>query len=159
MKAMLLLQKMQRNPPITQWYWYRYRPISHIPISELELGLSVKFGISGINLRMYLVWCCYHQTATLKDLILKEHMHGQTDKDNRIAALTPQNYAWPKFEPTVSILYCSSISVTCIMHNAVTLLHPKYAITRYGTANKRPVNARVHCIRASVHLTLQKVPN
>ena len=67
--------------------------------------------------------------------------------------------AWPKFEPTVSILYCSSIAVTCIMHNAVTLLNPKHAITRYGTANKRPVNARMHCVRAYVRLTLQKVPN
>ena len=89
--------KKSSYTPITQWYRYRYRPISHIPILELELGLSVKFGISGINIRMYLVWCRYHQTATLKDLISKKHMHGQTDKDNRIAALTPQNYVTEYF--------------------------------------------------------------
>ena len=39
----------------------------------------------------------------------------------------------PKFEPIVSILYCSSIAVTCVMRNAVTLLHPKHAIARYIT--------------------------
>ena len=36
----------------------------------------------------------------------------------------------PKFEPIVSILYCSSIAVTCVIRNAVTLLHPQ---ARYST--------------------------
>ena len=39
--------------PITQWCRYRYRPIAHIPISELEV--LVKFGIGGT-----LIETCVH---------------------------------------------------------------------------------------------------
>ena len=49
----------------------------------------------------------------------------------------------PKFEPIVSILYCSSIAVTCVMRNTVTLLHPKRAIARY---NALPITA-TECVR------------
>ena len=50
----------------------------------------------------------------------------------------------PKFEPIVSILYCSSTAVTCVMRNAVTLLHPKRAIARYKAL---PITA-TECVRA-----------
>ena len=44
------------------------------------------------------------------------------------------------------MLYCSSIAVTCIMRNAVVLLHPKYAVACYNiyTANNG------HRVRACV---------
>ena len=73
--------------------------------------------------------------------------------------------AWEssEFEPIVSILY-SSIAVTCVMHNAVMLLHPKHAIARYNTlsitattcARALRTCARVFNIIESAKLNIQK---
>ena len=62
-----------------------------------------------------------------------------------------------KFEPIVAILYCSSIAVTCVMRNVVTLLHPKRTIARY---NALPITA-TECARAfniieSAKMNIQK---
>ena len=55
----------------------------------------------------------------------------------------------PKFEPIVSIFDCSSIAVTCVMHNAVTCVMPHRPRQQRGTA---PANMKPCTLTALITL-------
>ena len=76
--------------PITQWY--RYRPISHIPISELEV--TVKFGIGGTLLVNTLVFIAgLFANISYKNKIQTKH-ESESDSNSHYQLLNSAHPQW-----------------------------------------------------------------